>query len=186
VTLTAGPLTAPGPFGLTAIEGSTLTLSAPETAILDGRTYAWEAWSDGGERVHTLTAGGPVDEYTAVYSTDEPPPGEEPRKEPPRDEPPALGAPPVTQPPTPEPPRTRLLVHPPKRDAGRQAGFAFGGSETATSFYCRLDRAEYRPCRSPRAYAGLAPGRHVFRVIAGDAGNRFDPSPATFRWRVLR
>jgi hypothetical protein len=84
-----------------------------------------------------------------------------------------------------EPPRTRLHGGPPERTESRRASFRFSGSETASSFFCRLDQAEYSHCRSPRVYGGLGPGRHVFRVIAGDAGNRFDPTPATYRWRVL-
>jgi glucose/arabinose dehydrogenase len=192
VNLGAGPLTQPGPFSFTAIEGSTLTLSAPVTAVVAGRTYTWQGWSDGGARVHTVTAGGPVDEYTAVYSTDEPP-KEPPIDEPPVDEPPRGGGepkqPPGGQgPPAPapvEPPRTRLHAGPAKRTESRRASFRFSGSETATGFSCRLDWATYRRCRSPRSYGGLAPGLHVFRVIAGDAGNRFDLTPAIYRWRVL-
>jgi glucose/arabinose dehydrogenase len=183
ITLTAGPLTAPGPFTLTAIEGSTLTLSAPETVEIDDKEFTWEGWSDGGSRVHTVVAGGAIGEYTAAYETEGPPDGEGP----PKGTPAQSGPPTAAQSPlVTAPPRTRLLGHPPKRGEEGRARFAFGADPEAASFYCRLDRAPYRPCRSPRAYAGLAPGPHVFKVIAGDADNRFDPSPASFRWRILR
>jgi Ca2+-binding RTX toxin-like protein len=87
------------------------------------------------------------------------------------------------------PPRTRLLNRPaPVLFAAgprRRASFAFTSNEAGARFRCKLDRAPFRPCRSPRVYR-LAPGRHVFRVYAIDrAGNR-DPSPALVMLRIRR
>jgi hypothetical protein len=42
-----------------------------------------------------------------------------------------------------------------------------------------------RRCASPRAYS-LAPGRHRVRIFAVDAAGNPDPTPAVFRFRVVR
>jgi hypothetical protein len=65
---------------------------------------------------------------------------------------------------------------------GRRATFRFGGTD-ALSFECRLDLRRYAPCRSPRAYRRLRPGRHTFRVRARNAVGAPDPTPA---WRTVR
>ncbi len=153
----------PAPFSLTVIEGSHVAISAPQAVQLDGKTYTWQGWSDGGARAHTVVA----DEsgaYRARYSTPEdsnpPPPEEQPS------------------------PQTKVPKHPPKSTRARKATFAFGSSESGSHFFCKLDRGAYRPCRSPKTYRKLKPGRHTFAVYAIDpAGNR-DTTPATFTWKV--
>ncbi|HVD38480.1 MAG TPA: calcium-binding protein, partial [Solirubrobacterales bacterium] len=103
-----------------------------------------------------------------------------------------LPPPPLPEPPPPadlRPPRTRLGAHPralvltPKK--WRRVAFRFTANEAGSRFRCKLDRRPYLGCTSPRAYTVKA-GRHAFRVFAIDrAGNR-DPSPAMFRFRVVR
>jgi Ca2+-binding RTX toxin-like protein len=99
------------------------------------------------------------------------------------------------EPPPPPPPldrrapRTTLAFHPRPRlfseRKWRRVAFSFASNERGSRFRCKLDRNPYRACTSPRAYA-VKVGRHVFRVFAVDqAGNR-DPSPALFRFRVVR
>jgi len=51
------------------------------------------------------------------------------------------------------------------------------------TFQCRLDRAAWSPCRSPKRFSQLEQGRHVFRVRARKAG-AVDPSPATRAFTV--
>ena len=51
-------------------------------------------------------------------------------------------------------------------------------------FECRLDGASFSPCTSPRAYTGLAPGRHTVEVRAIDTSNSVDPTPARHTWTV--
>jgi Ca2+-binding RTX toxin-like protein len=54
-------------------------------------------------------------------------------------------------------------------------------SDPGATFECRLDSAEpadFAPCTSPRAYAGLSDGPHAFEVRAVDAAGLRDPSPA--------
>jgi glucose/arabinose dehydrogenase len=44
------------PFTATEIEGSAITLSAPEFGTLGGTSYTYQSWSDGGVQSHTITA----------------------------------------------------------------------------------------------------------------------------------
>lgn len=71
------------------------------------------------------------------------------------------------------------------RSRWRRVAFAFGSSESGSTFKCQIDTRPFRPCRSPRRLR-LRVGRHVFRVYAIDpAGNR-DRSPANFSFRIRR
>jgi len=86
-------------------------------------------------------------------------------------------------------PRTSIANSPRRlvftRARSRRVAFAFGASEPAARFLCKLDRAPFRPCGSPRRYR-LRLGSHVFRVVAIDtAGNR-DRSPARFAFSIRR
>jgi len=106
-------------------------------------------------------------------------------------EPPQPPEPEEPQPPRPDrlAPQTTLRLHPRSllftERRWRRVVFRFASNEAGASFRCKLDARPYRGCTSPRAYAVKA-GRHSFRVFAIDrAGNR-DPSPALFRFRVIR
>src|SRR5207247_7927957 len=48
----------------------------------------------------------------------------------------------------------------------------------------RLDSASFIECTSPRAYTGLAPGRHTVEIRATDTSNNVDPTPARHIWTV--
>jgi hypothetical protein len=69
---------------------------------------------------------------------------------------------------------------------GRTAKFKFVSSEAGSTFQCKLDKKPFKPCRSPKKYKHLKPGKHVFEVRAIDAAGNRDKSPATRRFRVLR
>ncbi len=162
VTLGAGPRTDPAPFELTAIEGGRITLSAPPAIESGGRALGFAGWSDGGARVHTISADAAAT-YTASYAEQ-------------------LGP----QPPPPaSPPNSRLLKRPPRRTGATTARFAFRGDRPGLHFLCKLDAAPYRPCRSPRIYRNLRPGRHVLRLAAVDADGTREREPVLFGWRVL-
>jgi glucose/arabinose dehydrogenase len=179
IGLTAALVAGPTPFALTAIEGSEVVLSAPRSAQLEGRSYEWESWSDGGDRVHSVSADEAAS-YAATYSEVVAPP---PEPEPPpevSDQPPALEPPPDVV-----APRTRLLRRPARRTPRRAARFRFASDERGARFRCRLDRRRYRGCRPPRVYRHLRPGRHVFRVFAIDAAGNRDRTPVVFRWRIV-
>jgi glucose/arabinose dehydrogenase len=169
LTLGAGPETGPSPLSLTVIKEGSLSLVAPATQELNGRTYTFESWSDEGERVHSVVAEGPAT-YEAIYATPDLP-------QDPSDAGPQSAAA--------VPPRTVLGRHPRKRGAGSSAGFTFSSVPAGAKFRCRLDRRRFRGCSSPKVYAKLAPGKHRFQVAALDADSGMaDPTPAEFRWRV--
>jgi len=159
IEVTAGLQQGPSPLSLTAIEGSHLLLSAPDTAQIGGKTYTWQSWSDGGARSHVVQATKSA-AVVALYTT----PGEK------------------TGPPT--PPSTRLRKHPPKSTHSRTAKFTFSSSKPGSHFRCKLDRKPFRACRSPLAYRGLKRGRHKFAVFAIDAKGIRDRTPATFAWKI--
>lgn len=64
-----------------------------------------------------------------------------------------------------------------------KARFWFGSNE-AGGFLCRLDKGEFKPCGSPRAYKRLKAGRHTFKVKAVDAAGNVDPTPAVARFKT--
>jgi glucose/arabinose dehydrogenase/PKD repeat protein len=169
VPLGAGARSAPAPFAVQAIEGSTLVLSAPAAATVGGASFPWVRWSDGGDRVHSVVVDGPAT-YAATYAV--PPPPARPLAEPP-----ASSSPPRL--------RTILEAHPAKRSRRATAGFGFSSTGPGSGFRCKLDGLAAKPCRSPRTYMNLRPGWHTFRVAATDDLGNVDPSPAVFSWRVL-
>jgi glucose/arabinose dehydrogenase len=157
IPLTAGLVAKTAPFEVPSVEGAQLALSAPATVQLNGTTYTWQGWSDGGARAHTILAEG-QSQYTATYAG---PPGE-------------AGPPPAT----------RIRRHPPRKTRSRTARFAFASDERGSSFRCKLDSGRYRVCRSPAVYRKLKLGRHVFHVYAIDASGNPDRTPASFAWKV--
>ncbi|HET7053274.1 MAG TPA: hypothetical protein VFI09_05065 [Solirubrobacterales bacterium] len=82
-------------------------------------------------------------------------------------------------------PQTTIRKHPPRRDADRTPTFRFASDTAGATYRCKLDDRPYAPCRSPFTSRRLAFGRHVFRVKAKAPGGESDPSPATYRFRVV-
>lgn len=80
--------------------------------------------------------------------------------------------------------QTVLTAKPPARTRDRTPTFRFRSSAPAT-FQCKLDRAAFRPCRSPLTTKPLRPGRHTFEVRAVVEGAA-DPTPAACAFRVSR
>jgi len=73
-----------------------------------------------------------------------------------------------------------------KKVKGHTVKFRFVSSEANSTFQCRLDKKKFKPCRSPKKYKRLKPGKHVFEVRAIDAAGNRDKTPATRKFRVLR
>ena len=99
-----------------------------------------------------------------------------------------IPTPTVTPSPTPAdstPPRTSLRV-PKLNHAKRKATFRFAASESGAKFLCKIDRKRYRPCRSPKVYKNLKPGKHVLRVKARDRAGNVDRTPVVKRFRIKR
>ncbi len=114
------------------------------------------------------------------------PPPENPVPEPPVSKPPD---PPVRPAPDRRPPRTQVALRPravlTTAGARRRIVLRFAADERGSTFLCKLDRAPFRRCASPRVYR-LAPGRHAIRIRAVDRAGNADPTPALVRVTVRR
>lgn len=93
------------------------------------------------------------------------------------------GASPATSPPS--PPETILVRKPAARTRDRTPTFKFRSDAPAVSFECKLDRARFKPCRSPFTTRKLAFGRHTIQIRAVLAGAPSSTS-ATYGFKVMR
>ena len=82
------------------------------------------------------------------------------------------------------PPQTRITKGPKPSPSSSKAKFKFTSTEAGSTFQCKLDRKPLKPCRSPKKYKGLKPGKHVFKVRATDAAGNVDASPAVKRFKI--
>ncbi len=82
-------------------------------------------------------------------------------------------------------PTTELLARPPRRSRQRRARFVFRSDDLGATFECKLDRASYQSCSSPKIYR-LHPGRHVVRVRARTIEGQLDLSPAQMGFVILK
>jgi hypothetical protein len=93
-----------------------------------------------------------------------------------------VGPPPA---PSPSPPMTVLVRKPAARTHDRTPTFKFRSDAPGSTFECKLDRARFKPCRSPFTTKKLAFGRHTIQiraVLAGAPG----PTPAAYGFKVVR
>jgi glucose/arabinose dehydrogenase len=67
VTLTMGTETAAAPYTLDVIQSSRLTITAPSPVTVNGSTYVFSGWSDGGALTHDIVPGSTPTTYTATY-----------------------------------------------------------------------------------------------------------------------
>ena len=74
-----------------------------------------------------------------------------------------------------------LIATPPSPSASTSASFGFTGVSGAT-FECRIDSGLFAACTSPRPYAALPLGAHVFGVRATKGGKT--SGETTFAWSV--
>jgi glucose/arabinose dehydrogenase len=61
-------LSGPAPLKKTVIAGSTVSVAAPQQAVLSGGPYRFAAWSDGGAAVHDIIAPATNVTYTATFT----------------------------------------------------------------------------------------------------------------------
>lgn len=91
-------------------------------------------------------------------------------------------------PPTPSAPDTLLGSHPAKKIKTTKkkvkVKFTFSSSPAGATFKCKLDKAAFSPCASPKNYK-LKPGKHKFSVVASKDGLA-DPTPASFKFTVVK
>jgi hypothetical protein len=83
-------------------------------------------------------------------------------------------------------PQTLLRRKPPRRTRDRTPSFRFVVDEAEAHFECRLDRKHFRRCGSPFTSRRLAYGPHRFQVRAVTSNGLADPTPAAYRFRVVR
>jgi alpha-tubulin suppressor-like RCC1 family protein len=80
----------------------------------------------------------------------------------------------LTPTPTPTPtatvPMPKVVLHRSGTAGRRRWTFVSTSAVPAVRFYCRMDKALFRPCRSPRVYRHLTRGHHVFAVKAVSQG----------------
>jgi CSLREA domain-containing protein len=81
-------------------------------------------------------------------------------------------------------PQTTILKGPKARTHSTTAKFKFSSSEKGAKFECKLDKKKFKPCKSPKTYKALKPGKHVFKVRAVK-GKSVDPTPAKRKFKVL-
>ncbi len=82
-------------------------------------------------------------------------------------------------------PDTLITAKPGKRVKARSATFRFTSSLAGSKFECRLDRAGWSACKSPRKLGKLKPGKHTFKVRA-IKGDLLDRTPASYSWTVKK
>ncbi|HEY6145696.1 MAG TPA: hypothetical protein VIV13_05435 [Solirubrobacterales bacterium] len=162
---------AASPCGVTLDNASHLFWANAETNTI-GR-----ANTDGtGVNQNFIATGGNQICGVAVDSLVTPPPSPSPPSPPPS----GGGAAPADI----QPPQTTIAKGPGSKLAKGKARFSFRSSEAGSVFVCKLDKRKARPCTSPKKYAGLEPGRHIFKVWAADGAGNKDPTPAKKRFRV--
>ena len=82
-------------------------------------------------------------------------------------------------------PNTTITRAAPDRSTDRKVELRFASSETNSTFECKLDTKQFRPCSSPKRLKDLKPGRHTFQVRATDAALNTDPTPAEDKFAVV-
>ncbi|HEX5984674.1 MAG TPA: hypothetical protein VFY69_10745, partial [Solirubrobacterales bacterium] len=78
-------------------------------------------------------------------------------------------------------PTVKITKAPKAKSTSTTAKFKFKANEAGSTFQCKLDKAKFKKCKSPKTYKKLKPGKHVFKVRATDkAGNVGKPAKKKF------
>lgn len=136
---------------------------------------------------------GLIDAFEAIGSLPPPIEGEDGPSEPVEPVQPSPGAATVVvnlppgEVPTPPAPNTLIVRRPAKLVrtplARARVVFRFGSDQAGVTFLCKIDRAPFGRCNA-WIVRRLAPGRHVLKVKARNAGGLVDATPAVFRFRI--
>jgi hypothetical protein len=94
--------------------------------------------------------------------------------------PPSPSPPPPSPPAAPSAPSVRILYspnspHSPNPEGGPRYTFQFTDEVPGTTFYCKLDKAHFKPCHPPQVYRHLKKGRHHFAVKSVDGAGVASP-----------
>jgi hypothetical protein len=82
-------------------------------------------------------------------------------------------------------PETSFSSKPAIKTHDRTPTFRFASSQPGATFQCKLDGGPFKSCRSPFTPKALSYGGHTLQVRALASG-LVDPSPATFKFKVLK
>jgi len=101
---------------------------------------------------------------------------------------PPLPKPPPAGPSPPSPPKQpeTAIAKSVFSQQARSATFLFSSSVEGSTFQCKLDKADFKPCSSPRSYKHLKPGHHTFRVRAVGPSGLIDESAAIGRFAIAK
>jgi plastocyanin len=93
--------------------------------------------------------------------------------------------PPEVIPPPAVAPNTTITLKPKAKTKDRTPTFKFKSSIAGAVYECKLDGKALKPCRSPLITKPLSYAKHTLKVAAIVGGLK-DPSPATFRFEVVK
>jgi hypothetical protein len=99
--------------------------------------------------------------------------------------PPPEMKPPEESPPPAVAPDTRITSKPPAKTRDRTPTIKFKATVSGATYQCRVDKAGFKPCRSPFTTKSLTLGRHKVMVRAV-AGGIADASPAVVGFKVVK
>ncbi|HEX7244188.1 MAG TPA: hypothetical protein VF245_01315 [Solirubrobacterales bacterium] len=80
--------------------------------------------------------------------------------------------------------QTTIKKGPKAKTHSTTAKFKFVSNLSGSTFECKLDKGKFKPCKSPKTYKKLKPGKHAFKVRAKKGGVT-DPTPAVRKFKVL-
>lgn len=79
---------------------------------------------------------------------------------------------------------TTITKGPKARTHSTTVKFKFSSTTKGAKFECKLDRKKFKPCKSPKTYKKLKPGKHVFKVRAVK-GKAVDTTPAKRKFKIV-
>ena len=84
------------------------------------------------------------------------------------------------------PPDTAITYKPRATTGSPNAYFGVVSNEGAARIECSLDFEGFGNCEEGAVYEDLLPGEHVLHARAVDLSENVDPTPAEYRWSVVR
>ncbi|HEV2950775.1 MAG TPA: hypothetical protein VGZ51_01625, partial [Actinomycetota bacterium] len=84
------------------------------------------------------------------------------------------------------PPDTAITYGPKLTTGSPNAYFGFVTNEGEATIECSLDFEGFGSCESPAVFEDLLPGEHVIHARAVDLAQNADPTPAEYRWTIVR
>jgi subtilisin-like proprotein convertase family protein len=84
------------------------------------------------------------------------------------------------------PPDTLLVGKKPQNTIKTKVKVKFKSTEANSTFKCKLDGANYKPCTSPFKASNLKLGKHKLFIKATDASGNTDPKPLKIKWKIFK